>query len=110
MYTSVHIRTLCVIGKMKQKTANIISILLIVCSVGYLIPKSILMTGWLESGVISGYFYLLFPVNLILIVISGLSLLTFKKNLKKDSLNSLLVTSVIGLIVMPFWIYMIYGS
>ncbi len=95
---------------MKKKIANITSIILVICSVGYLIPKSILMISWLKSGVISGYFYLLFSVNLILIFISAISLLTFKKKIKKDTLNSLVIVNIIGLVITPFWIYMIYGT
>ena len=94
---------------MKIKLSKLISIALLVGAIGYLIPKTLLMLEWLESGVIRGYFFLVAPVNVILFILSIISAYYFKNNNTKI-INRVLILNVIVLISMILWIVLIYGS
>ena len=94
---------------MKIKLSKLISIALLVGAIGYLIPKTLLMLEWLESGVIRGYFFLVAPVNVILFILSIISAYYFKNNNTKI-INRVFILNVIVLISMILWIVLIYGS
>ena len=94
---------------MKIKLSKLISIALLVGAIGYLIPKTLLMLEWLESGVIRGYFFLVAPVNVILLILSIISAYYFKNNNTKI-INRVFILNVIVLISMILWIVLIYGS
>ena len=62
----------------KIKLNKIFSVLLVFGTVFYYIPKNISMLDWLESGAINSYFYLLAPINIIIIGLAIVSVLSFK--------------------------------
>lgn len=96
---------------MKKTHLNkLLSILLIFGSVFYYIPKTISMVRWLNSGVISGYFYILAPVNIIIIGLAIISLSSFKNRFNSQFPSGLMTINVIGVILMVIWFPIIYGS
>ena len=82
---------------------KIVAALIVIGCIVYYIPKTIKMINWLESGIINSYFYLLAPVNFIIIIIGFISLLSFKRN-KTDRLNkTIFAINAIGLLLMILW-------
>jgi NADH:ubiquinone oxidoreductase subunit 6 (subunit J) len=94
----------------KRNINRAISIILLAGSIFYLIPKTVMMLDWLKSGVISGYFYMLAPINLLIIIIAIVSALSFKKNISKSMSKWLLINNITGLIIMIFWIPFVFNS
>jgi uncharacterized protein with PQ loop repeat len=92
------------------RTNKVLSIIVVAIAVAYYIPKSVKMIHWTDSGVISSYFYLLAPINLILIVLAAVTILSFNKkyNLKKQ--KPIFVVNLITLILMILWIPFIFTS
>ena len=85
--------------------SKILSLILITGALFFVLPETVSMFGWLDSGVISSYFHLIFPFNFILLLMSILSLYSFKKELSKDKNNSIFINNIIGLIVLILWLY-----
>jgi heme/copper-type cytochrome/quinol oxidase subunit 2 len=96
---------------MQKKTTfinKILSTLMVIVCITYYIPKTIKMTNWLESGIINGYFFLLVPINFIIIVISLISIFAFRRN-NTDRLNKIILAiNVIGFLLMIFWFPFIF--
>jgi len=89
---------------------KILSIILIAGSIGYYIPKTLDMMGWLDSGVINGYFYMLAPINFLIIGLGIVSLLSFMKTHNRTKTNLLLTANIIGVTIMIFWYLFISTS
>ena len=87
--------------------SKILSIILLLGTIVLIIPKTISMFGWLKSGVISGYFYIIFPFNLMLFIMAFLSTYSFKKTSENsvDRTNSLIINNLIGLILLVLCYY-----
>lgn len=95
----------------KVKVINkILSTFLVLGNVFYYLPKTIMMTEWLNSGVISGYFMLLAPVNLIIITLGIISTISFGNRYSEKYSRSLLVSNVIGVTLMLGWFPFIYDT
>jgi len=94
----------------KRNINRSISIVLLTGSVFYFIPKTILMLDWLKSGVISGYFYIMAQINILIILMTLFSLLSFKQNVNDIMTNRLMINNIIGLIVMILWFPVVYNS
>ena len=82
---------------------KILSTLIIIICITYYIPKTIEMVNWLKSGVINSYFYLLAPINFIIIIISFISIFSFKKNNTYRLNKIILAINTIEFMLMIIW-------
>ena len=89
---------------------KILAFFLIIGSFGYYIPKFIEMVDWLNSGVISGYFYFLIPVNILIILFAIISILTFKSQYNFKKQNLLLANNIIGITAMILWFPFVFDT
>ena len=72
----------------------------------FTIPDIIKMTKWLESGIMKSYFYLLAPVNL-LIIVFGISLLYFLRKNRPKKKVLFLILNLVTLILSTYWAFYI---
>ena len=94
----------------KIKLNKIFSVLLVFGTVFYYIPKTISMLDWLESGAINSYFYLLAPINIIIIGLSIVSVLSFKNAYNRKHLKFSMSINLIGVVLMILWFPIIYST
>ena len=77
-------------------------------SVFYYIPKTYRMLDWLDSGIIDSYFYLIAPLNFIVIIFAAISALAFLKHIQRQRV--LLILNILGLILMICWFPFVYRT
>jgi hypothetical protein len=86
-------------------TSKILSTILMTGAILFVLPGTYSIFSWLDSGVTSGYFYLIFPYNVVILVMSFLSIFSFKKNLSQDKLRSLFISNIIASVALVIWLF-----
>lgn len=84
--------------------------MLVLGSLFYYLPKTISMFHWVGSGVIGGYFYLLAPVNFLILGFAIISIYSFKSKFNSQYVNGLLISNIAGFILMVLWFPFIFSS
>lgn len=69
----------------------------------YFIPRTVSMFGWLESGIINSYFYLLVPINLLIFIFGLISIIAFRKSNTLKVNTIIFALNCLGLLLIIFF-------
>ena len=92
------------------QTNKYLSVFIIASCLFYYIPKTIIIFDWLNSGVISSYFYLIAPINILVIAFGLLSVFSFRKQNTEKQNKILVVVNIIGTLVLIIWFPFVFGT